>query len=324
MAAGFWSGFAQGWKDEGDRIERRKLFLDEQKESRIATLTELAARRGTTPANSARGSNGQDIGAPGGIDHNTEVLLNYGYSTEKIAELTAKGPHALQAVVDTTAETIKNKGSITPTLLDTIADSVVVTVNAGEPVDPKALAAQYYGDEFANSLGEDDLAFLGATASRPPSTSVTSTYIPDEPYSVEKANQIVGAANQTLRGAISQERAQIEDQISQLPEDDAMLGTLSKRAAELDSAIAELDEDNPVGAIQMYGQEQAYKIIEPYLAQDPELANAPPGLLGVWGSVINPPQTEAAPAPEVGTIDEGYRFLGGDPNDPNNWEPISG
>jgi hypothetical protein len=322
MAAGFWSGFAQGWKDEGDRIERRKLFLDEQKESRIATLTELAARRGTTPANSAKGSGGQDIGLPGGVDHNTEVLMNYGYDADTIAKLAADGPYALQAAVDVTAEAAKNKATLTPTFFSSVADSIVVTVNAGEEVDAKALAAQYYGDEFANSLGEDDLAFLGATASRPASTSVTSTYVPEEPFSVEKANQIIGAANQTLRGAISQERAQIEDQISQLPEDDALLGTLSKRAAQLDSAIAELDEDNPVGAIQMYGQEQAYKIIEPYLAQDPELANAPPGLLGVWGSIINPPQDNSTIQP--GYEESGYRFLGGDPSDPNNWEPISG
>jgi hypothetical protein len=298
------------------------MFLDEQKESRIATLTELAARRGTTPANSARGSGGQGIGLPGGVDHNTEVLMNYGYDADTIAKLAADGPYALQAAVDVTAEAAKNKAMLTPTLFTSIADGIVVTVNAGEQVDPKEFAAQYFGEDFASTLDEGDLTLLGTAAARPASTSVTSTYVPDEPYSVEKANQIIGAANQTLRGAISQGLAQVEDQISRLPKGDAGLKTLSARAVRLDSALKELAEDNPVGAIQMYGQEQAYKIIEPYLAQDPELANAPPGILGVWGSVINQPQGTSAIQP--GYEEDGYRFLGGDPSDPNSWEPISG
>lgn len=286
MAAGFWSGFAQGWKDEGDRIERRKLFLDEQKEGRIATLTELAARRGTTPANSAKGSGGQDIGLPGGVDHNTEVLMNYGYDADTIAKLAADGPYALQAAVDVTAEAAKNKAMLTPTLFTSIADGIVVTVNAGESVDPKEFAAQYYGEEFASTLDEGDLAFLGTAAARPASTSVTSTYVPDEPYSVEKANQVVDAANKDLRGQIAYERDQIENQISQLPEDDASLAALSGRGRDLDMALKELDEDNPVGAMQLYGREKSLAIIQPYLEDDPELAAAPTGLLGVWGTLI--------------------------------------
>lgn len=33
-----------------------------------------------------------------------------------------------------------------------------------------------------------------------------------------------------------------------------------------------------------------------------------------------PPSTPAVPA--VGTVEDGYRFLGGDPTDPNSWEPV--
>jgi hypothetical protein len=47
-------------------------------------------------------------------------------------------------------------------------------------------------------------------------------------------------------------------------------------------------------------------------------------------SVLNLPEAApttptaggAAPGIEVGTVDEGYRFKGGDPNDPANWEPV--
>lgn len=284
---GFWSGFAQGWEAESERIERRKLFFDEQKERRMGTLAEIMARRQASGGGGG-GSGGGTTGVSdvGSVDHNTDVLLNYNVDPDTIASVTAKGPKALQVMVDTISETAKNPAALTPTTFQSIADSIVSTVNSGETVDPKSLAAEYLGEDFAGSLTEEDVKYLDLLAGPTDTNEVSSTYVPAEPYDVNKANQIISTANETLRGAVAQELAVVEDQISQLPTDAAESQTLSDRARDLNTALLELKEGNPVGAIQAFGQDKAYNIIAPYLEQDPELANAPAGLLGVWGNVV--------------------------------------
>lgn len=284
---GFWSGFAQGWEAESERIERRKIFLDEQKERRMGTLAEIMTRRAAAGLGGG-GSGGGTTGVSdvGSVDHNTSVLSNYNVDPDLIASIAAKGPKALQLMVDTISETAKNPAALTPTTFQSIADGIVSTVTSGEAYDPKAVAAEYIGEDFASSLTEEDIKILELTAGGGPVNEVSSTYIPAEPYDVNKANQIVGAANETLRGAIAQELAVVEDQISQLPTDATESQSLSDRARDLNTALLELKEGNPVGAIQAFGQDKAYNIIAPYLEQDPELANAPAGLLGVWGNVI--------------------------------------
>lgn len=284
---GFWSGFAQGWEAESERIERRKLFFDEQKERRIGTLAEIMNRRQASGGGGG-GSGGGTTGVSdvGSVDHNTDVLLNYNVDPDTIASVTAKGPKALQLMVDTISETAKNPAALTPATFQSIADGIVSTVDSGETVDPKSLAAEYLGDDFASSLTEEDVKYLELLSGPTDTNEVSSTYVPAEPYDVTKANQIIGAANETLRGAVAQELAVVEDQISQLPTDATNSQELSDRARDLNTALLELKEGNPVGAIQAFGQDKAYNIIAPYLEQDPELANAPAGLLGVWGNVV--------------------------------------
>lgn len=301
---GFWSGFAQGWEAESERIERRKLFFDEQKERRMGTLAEIMTRRQASGGGGG-GSGGGTTGVSdvGSVDHNTDVLLNYNVDPDTIASVTAKGPKALQLMVDTISETAKNPAALTPATFQSIADGIVSTVNSGETVDPKSLAAEYLGDDFASSLTEEDVKYLDLLAGPTNTNEVSSTYVPAEPYDVAKANQIIGAANETLRGAVAQELAVVEDQISQLPTDAAESQTLSDRARDLNTALLELKEGNPVGAIQAFGQDKAYNIIAPYLEQDPELANAPAGLLGVWGNVV--PRSFNSPEEVQAAIDRG-------------------
>lgn len=308
---GFWSGFAQGWEAESERIERRKLFFDEQKERRIGTLAEIMNRRQASGGGGG-GSGGGTTGVSdvGSVDHNTDVLLNYNVDPDTIASVTAKGPKALQLMVDTISETAKNPAALTPATFQSIADGIVSTVDSGETVDPKSLAAEYLGDDFASSLTEEDVKYLELLSGPTDTNEVSSTYVPAEPYDVTKANQIIGAANETLRGAVAQELAVVEDQISQLPTDATNSQELSDRARDLNTALLELKEGNPVGAIQAFGQDKAYNIIAPYLEQDPELANAPAGLLGVWGNVVPPSfnsPEEVQAAIDRGELQEGQK-----------------
>lgn len=41
-----------------------------------------------------------------------------------------------------------------------------------------------------------------------------------------------------------------------------------------------------------------------------------------YGRLIPVPRSSFLPAPRPGTVDDGYRFKGGDPANPNNWEPV--
>ena len=318
MAAGFWSGFAQGWEAESERIERRKLFMEEQKAGRVNTLAELIARRGGAGRRSSGGGGGEGESAtPNSVEHNTEVLLNYGYTPDQIASLTAQGPYALQAAAETTSKVVENKGQLTPSLFDSISKSIVVTVDAGEEVDPEAFAAELFGPEFAETLSPEDTAYLGALGEAQPSVQVTSTFIPEEPYDVAKANQVVDAANDALAGTLEARRGQLSDMlqggdISQ--EDSAMI---AEELAEVGKAIDELKTGNAVPGIRLVGAD----IIQPYLDQDPELRNAPPGILGNWGMVINQNQgqpqntnsfnsaEEARAAIQSGQIPRGATFF---------------
>lgn len=52
-------------------------------------------------------------------------------------------------------------------------------------------------------------------------------------------------------------------------------------------------------------------------AQAPQMGGVPSG------SPLSPPAPQQAQGPAVGAVEEGYRFRGGNPADPNSWEPVS-
>lgn len=39
-------------------------------------------------------------------------------------------------------------------------------------------------------------------------------------------------------------------------------------------------------------------------------------------SSVEKPESNAPLVPEIGAIEDGYRFLGGNPNDPASWEKV--
>lgn len=52
-------------------------------------------------------------------------------------------------------------------------------------------------------------------------------------------------------------------------------------------------------------------------AQAPQMGGVPSG------SPLSQPAPQQAQGPAVGAVEEGYRFRGGNPADPNSWEPVS-
>jgi hypothetical protein len=273
---GFWSGFAKGWEAESERIERRKLFQQELKDKRAGTLAELVTRMGRSGATSAGA--GQDATPNLNPKHLEETLITYGMKPEQIATLNAKGgAYALGAAVDTIKEYNTAENPFTPAHFERLTDSIVVTQNEGTPLDPKALSEQLFGPDYWATLEPDQQMIIELNAQQgAPAPSVTSTFIPDEPFRQETANQIVDAATETLMVDLVNKEEELQAQFANMPEGDEK-AILAQELSQVAAAKTALENGNIAPGIAMVGSE----VIGPYLENYPRLKENT-GLLGPW------------------------------------------
>lgn len=272
----FWSGFAKGWEAESERIERRKLFQQELTEKRAGTLAELVTRMGRSGATSAGA--GQDATPNLNPQHLEETLVTYGMTPEQIAKLNAKGgAYALGAAVETIKEYNTAENPFTPAHFERLTDSIVVTQNEGTPLDPKALSEQLFGPDYWATLEPDQQMIIELNAQQnAPAPSVTSTFIPDEPFRQETANQIVDAATETLMVDLVNKEEELQTQFANMPEGDEK-AILAQELSQVAAAKTALENGNIAPGIAMVGSE----VIGPYLENNPRLKSNT-GLLGPW------------------------------------------
>lgn len=326
---GFWSGFAQGWEAESERIERRKLFQQEQTEKRMGTLAELISKGYGRAAQGLPGA-GEGDATPASAEHYMTALGRYGMTPEQVAKINSEGGvYGLKAATDLLEQ---NQENLTPELLNRIPDAIVVTPRAaGGSIDPQALSEQIFGPDFYSSLEPDQRAILDlqATAANQPAEPFVTTVLPTpKPINSEVINGTVKAANDTLMVELAARKAEA-DQMAASTEDPDQKGMALMEATRLEGLMTQVQEGNPLPAIQEVGQD----IIGPYLENNPMLKQNP-AVLGPWkfaaeayltGGMSGQPEVDVAPAePQVGEVIDGYRYLGGDPSDPSSWEPVSG
>ena len=145
--------------------------------------------------------------------------------------------------------------------------------------------------------------------------------------------QVIGEAAQYIATLPPEQRAMAWDQqVDLLSRDNPGLARYRGQYSEagLQAAIAQ------AGAFNEYWQRQQPN----YMAiphdnslvnvRDPQAVQQFMSMTGQsqGGGVVNPsvpsgsPLAQPLPAPAVGTIEDGYRFRGGNPADPNSWEPV--
>lgn len=273
---GFWSGFAQGWEAESERIERRKLFQQEQTERRAATLGELLPKfvRGGALGAAAGGS---DDATPASADHYITALGRYGMTTEQVAKINSEGGvHGLKAAVDLLNE---NQENLTPELLSRIPDAIIVTQRETGTVDPKAVTENIFGPGVWEQFEPEQRALIELQAeslSQPAEPFVTTVLPTPKPINSEVINGTVKAANDTLMVELAARKAEA-DQMAASTEDPDQKGMALMEATRLEGLMTQVQEGNPLPAIQEVGQD----IIGPYLENNPMLKQNP-AVLGPW------------------------------------------
>lgn len=326
----FWSGFAQGWEAESERIERRKLFQQEQTERRVATLGELIPKftRGAALGTAATTSGGDDA-TPASSDHLGKLLIKSGATPETVASLNAEGgAYALNAAWEAAQEVQKAGQPLTPELFTRIQDSIVVTATQGEQYDAKTIIEMVYGPEALSEFEPDDLNLLDMQIAAQGSSApqVSSTFNVQEPIKAETINQTVTAANGTLMNALVARQREFE-RMAQDPANAGQEAEFIGRAQDMEALQAQVEAGNVLPAIEVVGAD----IIGPYLENNPQL-KANPELLGSWSTAaqiyLQGGQEAQEPAEiPVGTVDTGpdgaeWEFMGGDPADPANWKKL--
>ena len=325
---GFWSGFAQGWEAESERIERRKLFQQELKDKRAGTLAELVTRMGRSGATSAGA--GADATPNANPKHYEETLISYGMTPEQVAKINAKGGvYALGAAVETVKEYNTADNPFTPEHFDRLTDSIIVTQNEGNPLDPKSLAEQLYGPDYWASLEPDQQMIIELNArGNQPAPSVSTTFIPDKPIKQEDANNIVKAATDTLMVDLVSKEEELQAQYASMPKGEEK-NLVATELNQVQLAKTALENGNIAPGIAVVGTD----VIGPYLENYPRLKDNT-GLLGPWKGAADTylaggqDQTQEALAsegvPVVGQVYDGYRYLGGDPSLETSWELVNG
>jgi hypothetical protein len=122
--------------------------------------------------------------------------------------------------------------------------------------------------------------------------SVSSTFIPDEPFRTETAASIVKQANDTLMVDLVAKEEELQVQYSQNPSDTL----LANQLRQIQEAKTALENGNIAPGVALVGSE----VIGPFLENEPRLKSNT-GLLGPWKSAadayLNPDQTQEAMAP---------------------------
>lgn len=323
---GFWSGFAQGWEAESERIERRKLFQQEQREKRVGTLAELISRGYGASAGRVAGA-GESDATPASAEHYMTALGKYGMSADDVARINSEGgAYGLKAALDVIQE---NEGMITPELLTRIPDAIVVTQREGGQVDARTISDNIFGPDFYGELEPEDQAILeltAAQASQAQAPYVTTTLNIPEPVKPETINQTVTAANNTIMDALVARQREFE-RMAKDPANAGQQSVFIGKAKDMEALQAQVKEGNVLPAIDAVGAE----IIGPYLENNPQL-KANPELLGSWSTAAKRYLEGAKVAEQpaqipVGTVDVApdgseWEFMGGDPADPANWKRI--
>lgn len=273
---GFWSGFAQGYTAEKDRIEARKQYqdaLDLKKKDMVMQIAQRRAELGMTGDKSG-GSSTSAYAAS---------LAGMGVDPDKIARIASEGgPTALKDFRDAVMSAYDPKNPMSPEDLNAFADSTVISVSGGGSVNV---------DEIANQAGvtldPTEKEYFGLMSSAPASTTVLTPLPKAVGASLDDKKSAIAMATDQLGTSLDDAIYQTNAQIA-ANQDPALAGDLAKRGEELQAAKKALDNGAPGQAISLVGGSALGNIIK----DQPSLQNTTFG--GGWDEALKG-TTEQAP-----------------------------
>jgi hypothetical protein len=267
---GFWSGFAKGWQAEMDRQEKRRMFEEELKQKREATLLQLAPNYLKTWQENG-GAGGSSSGGGGGgskdttgysADHLSKILMEkYGVSIDKVDSLNELGGRAL---LDKAVLGLSEADWTTPELVNEFLDSAIVIARTSSPFE---------WDPFLAMAGMklDDLSPMGQTALQLMTPSEAAQYdisftkpVPEylDPGKVGQMRNLIAL---DFEDALRYRLAVAKDAAAEGGTDAGLV-----EMGRLDEALKSLEEGNFFGAVSSVGGEVAYEIITGWLGNVPD------------------------------------------------------
>ena len=303
--AGFWGGFAQGWQETGDRIEKRKMFEEElqlRKEETLLTLAPkyVASRNASFGSPSAEGSETETgsgaTTATGNIAHYEGMLADLGMDPDHVARISAEGGvKALKEVTDFIQKGADRDFPWTPEEINRVGEVARITVSKGGKVDLTDLVSQL--GMSIDELSPETRLGLDLVTTVQPSVEVGIPYQRTRPVALEDVSRAEGLINSRLRSRLTAEQRRLNKAINENPEISA---EDSQRLLAVSEALEELKADNPVGALEILPPDIGEETLRGVLEANPRLMEVN---LGIWESLKNPtveppqPQTVNEPPP---------------------------
>lgn len=272
---GFATGFLRGWKAEGDRIEKRKMFEQELKARREEVLLNLAPKLA-----SSRGASG---GTSGGSSRSPDLLMqalsDYGVPDDDIARLAVGGAPVLEQTIAAIEKAGGPDMPLTPEVAEEVAKAVRFEVKKGGRVDiDEVLSGLNLSME---DLSPEVKTQLDAMLQVPDSVDVVIPYQRTRPVSLEDVGRGEDMINQRLSQQLAMRRAELEQRIASAGELEEGAGEkATQELMKVDRAISALENNNPILAINAIGDSTIIlDALEGVLQNNPRLADAN---LGVW------------------------------------------
>ena len=290
---GFWSGFAQGYGEEKDRIEARKQYqdaLDLKKKDMAMQIIQRRAELGMTK--SPEGSSE--------LDASSRALASYGASPAIIASLAKSGgSKALKEAVNIVRQNAD--ANTTPEAINSLLTGITIDVTGGEAVDVEAIAAQ---GGFTFTPQEAELATLLGTSKQ--EVEVIPPLKPAKALSLDDIGKAQDLAEANLGDSLN-EAILNNNRAMAAATDDNEKKALVAEGDRLSAAKTDFDQGVKGPARRLVGTNAMSTVI----ANFPALADSP--IIQSYGkdSVI---ETQQAPAVETATTPppQTYTELGKD------------
>ena len=291
----FWSGFAQGYTAEKDRIEARKQYQDALDAKKKDMVLQIAQRRAELGMTSGAGDGGE------GYKAWSSSLAQMGMDPEKIAKIASEGGMpALKALRDAVVKNYDPKNPMSPEDLNAFADNSFLSISGGGSVDIESLA----GDAGV-TLNPTEQEFFQTMTTTPPSVELLTPLPKAAPVGMDEVNQALTLAKGKAGDVLLEKMSALQKEMAapNLTPDEARV--LAEEFTKYQTAKSNFDNGVINPALELVGQD----VMADVIATNPRLAESP--LISSFGVRRFVSEAEAEAAISAGQVPPNARFYVG-------------